>query len=54
MTREFRRPHGTDRSTYVFSKFNEVELPEAPASAESSIRPRGRSFTEATGPPASL
>ncbi len=54
MTREYSTPLGTDRSTYVFSKFNEVELPEAPASAGSSIRPRGRNFAEATGPPAPL
>ena len=54
MTREYSGPHGTDRSTYVFSNFNEVELPEAPASAGSSIRPRGRSFAEAAEPPAPL
>ena len=54
MTREYSGPYGTDRSTYVFSKFNEVELPEVRASDESATQPRGRNFTEAAGPPAPL
>jgi hypothetical protein len=54
MTREYSGPYGTDRSTYVFSKFNEVELPEVRPSDESATQPRGRNFTEAAGPPAPL
>ena len=54
MTREFSGPNGTDRSTYVFSKFNQVELPEVPASDGSATRPRGHSFAEAAEPPAPL
>ena len=54
MTRELSGPHGTDRSTYVFSKFNEVELPEVRASDGPATRPRGHSFDRggrATGAP---
>ena len=47
MTRELSGPRGTDRSTYVFSKFNEVELPEVRASDGSATGPRGRTLTEA-------
>ena len=54
MTRELSGPNGTDRSIYVFSKFNEVELPEPPASDGSATRPRGHSFAEAAEPTAPL
>ena len=54
MTRELSGPNGTDRSIYVFSKFNEVELPEVPASDGSATRPRGHSFAEAAEPTAPL
>ena len=47
MARVSSGPHGTDRSTYVFSKFNEVELPEVPASGGSVTGPSGRIFAEA-------
>ena len=50
MTRELSGPNGTDRSIYVFSKFNEVELPEARASDGPATRPRGHSSTEAAEP----
>ena len=53
MTREYSGPYGTDRSTYVFSKFNEVELPEVRADG-SATQPRGRNFAEAAGPPTAL